>query len=338
LILAGVVAVQRSIAERRLEWRTPLAALAGMAAGMLLNPYFPHNLRMFWLQNFVVPWMAVQEKVDLRMAVEFLPPGWRDLLLMHAAVAVPVLVALVVAVARPRRVSRRTVGLLLISLALFVLTLRMQRFVEYSVPLTLFFVASFFSDRLGGFDPGEAWRAGGVRRTRLVVAVALVLGALAAFHVRTYLDTAPRFRAAMPRFEEAGSYLARETAPGEVVFTCDWDDTPELFYFNHHNRYVVFLDPTFLYFHDPAYWRRWRVVADGQAGGRTHELLAEEFRFGVCTQDYERLRWIVERDPRLTLVLDSPGAYLFRVEPDAGGIPLDLFLELNSGPAGTPAR
>ncbi len=87
-----------------------------------------------------------------------------------------------------------------------------------------------------------------------------------------------------------------------------------------------------MYFRDAEAWSKWFQLARGQLLGRTYEALAEQYRFGVCTADYDRLRWIVERDPRLEVVLDSGDAWVFRVDRQSPEISLDEFLRLGDAP------
>ena len=132
-----------------------------------------------------------------------------------------------------------------------------------------------------------------------------------------------------PTRRGAALYLAEHTDPDELVFTCDWDDAPELFFFNDSNRYPVIMDPYYMYGHDPQLWEEWYGLARGLYGGRTYDLLARHYRYGVCTSDFEELRAIVEDDPRMQVVFDDAdngGAWVFRLDLDNPSLPLDQFL------------
>ena len=63
----------------------------------------------------------------------------------------------------------------------------------------------------------------------------------------------------------------------------------------------------------------------------TYELLAPDYRYGVCTWDFDALKRIVERDPRMEIVLDSGGAWVFRIDQEHPEIDLLDYLELNRG-------
>ena len=158
------------------------------------------------------------------------------------------------------------------------------------------------------------------------IAVPLV----AAGAVTTYLQVRPDLRPEGPPMRrEAARFLAENTDPAELVFTCDWDDSPELFYFNHHNHYPVMLDPNFMYFYDSELWRRWATVARGGYRGRSYDILREHYRFGVCTWDFTDLRAIVETDPRMNIVFENDNTYVFRLDPEREQISLDDFLEMS---------
>ena len=49
LVMAAVFwVIAIAITERRFEWRPLVFVLAGCAAGLVINPYFPHNLQLLW--------------------------------------------------------------------------------------------------------------------------------------------------------------------------------------------------------------------------------------------------------------------------------------------------
>jgi hypothetical protein len=295
---------------------------------MLVNPYFPNNLRLFWLQNFVVPWGALSEGPLLQLAEEFFPLTTREFVLLHLAVIVPYAAAVYLVLSRPRKQDPKTVSLFLISGFLLLMSLMMRRFVEYAAPLTLLFLASFYTDRLSGFDLRAALAGGGRRRSRTLAATCLIALGLVGLLAKSYLDALPFFRPYPPMRRDAALYLKEHTEPDELVFTCDWDDAPELFFFNHRNRYPVMLDPNFMHHRNPELSDEWYRLARGGFAGRTYDVLARDYRYGVCTWDFERLKQIVERDPRMEIVLDSGGAYVFRVDRDNAEIDIEDFLRL----------
>jgi hypothetical protein len=116
LIIAVIVSVHLFLAEREVEWKTPLIILGASLAGMLVNPFFPNNVRMFFVQNLYVPWMSLQTNIDLSMAGEFEPLDTRFLLMVHLAVVLPYAGAAYLALVRPVRLDRKTTSLFVFAL------------------------------------------------------------------------------------------------------------------------------------------------------------------------------------------------------------------------------
>lgn len=79
--------------------------------------------------------------------------------------------------------------------------------------------------------------------------------------------------------EAAMTALREASAPGDLVFTDDWDIFPVFFFFNHHNHYSVGLDPVFAYRHDAELWERYVRISRGQAPCRATAQIPTEDGF-----------------------------------------------------------
>src|SRR5690606_20916260 len=133
------------------------------------------------------------------------------------------------------------ITLFVISLALITLTALSKRFAEYSVPVTLWICAHFFTAYFQNFGNLQL-----AKRYKTITVVAFIIYGILFF--RSYKDVQPQFKTQLHRLVAAGDWLKKNVPPGERIFTCDWDDAPALFYANHTHRYLVFLDPNFMYF------------------------------------------------------------------------------------------
>jgi len=94
------------------------------------------------------------------------------------------------------------------------------------------------------------------------VTTALVL-ALAGHYAVAQASAALSARPPFDRYAGAARWLTHNSPEGAVVFTSDWDDFPELFFFNRHNRYLAGLDPTYSFLYWPDAYRRWEEIARG---------------------------------------------------------------------------
>jgi hypothetical protein len=329
--LAIILSVHIFFSERRVEWKTPAVVFVAMLAGMFINPYFPENFRWFWMVNVMIPWTAANTALDLQMADELLPPITRDFLYAHMLSLLAVAAAAWAGMSRKVAFGEKTRALLPILGVYLLLTSMNRRFVEYSVPVGLFFVAAFVTDIFRDVDFGDRWRQGGRDRKILVASGLFAMTVFGGMAYTTYTGIQPRLWLSAPERKGAALYLNEHTEDDELVFTCDWDDAPELFFFNTKNRYPVIMDPFYMYVHDPELWHQWSTAANGRYVGRTYDILAPMYRYGVCTQGWTEIKAIVQKDPRMELVFEDFGAFVFKIDQENPEISLDQLMKMAPG-------
>jgi hypothetical protein len=121
-----------------------------------------------------------------------------------------------------------------------------------------------------------------------------------------------------PRFEALARTLAEKVPAGDLVFTCDWDEPPELLYYNDQHRYPVMMDPTFMYYWNPAIWRQWFDVANARLSpDDTVRALTGTFgaRFGLCGAKFGSFRHLISEDKRFEVLAEDKNGFVFSVRP-----------------------
>jgi hypothetical protein len=105
------------------------------------------------------------------------------------------------------------------------------------------------------------------------------------------------------RYRGAMNWLAANTPAGARVFATDWDDFPEMFYWNTHNTYLLGLDPTYMYLHDGPVYLRWRAITRGQVEGQG-AAIRDEYDAGWAFSDLNHDAFIkrAATDPDLSEV------------------------------------
>ena len=273
ILAAGLWVIVIAWTERRFEWRPLAWVLLGTAAGFVINPYFPHNLQLFYEHLRV---KLVVSDYSTKVGNEWYPySSWE--FLGNSIVACVAMVAGYIAFdPGDRQRSNQQLFLLLFSTALLIMIARWKRIAEYWPPFAVMFAAfsiqpwllnarSAFTnlptdvldelqpfldrDDLAVSSKEEENRA--LLRTVIGAVTAIALAAALVFNARaTIYEIGISER--HDYFRAGAEWQRANVPPGELVFNTDWDDFPRLFYFDPTHRYVSGLDPTYLYDKDPA--------------------------------------------------------------------------------------
>ncbi|MBV9957669.1 MAG: hypothetical protein JO360_04575, partial [Acidobacteria bacterium] len=253
--------------ERRFEWRPIVWTLAGMTAGLVINPYFPKNIVLF-IEHARMKLTPGQFSTDVGQ--EWYPyDSW--VFLGNCAVACAAMVTGYVAFHGQDRVrSARALFFLIFSTILMIATFKSRRFVEYWPPFAILFAAFSlqpvfegarglvgtlpaevldelepFLDKREQAADAKAVESGELWKTIVACFVALALFAVLMVNVigvrREIASSDPpdKYRAGM-------KWVSEHVPAGERVFNTDWDDFPRMFFFDPSHAYISGLDPTYL--------------------------------------------------------------------------------------------
>lgn len=292
-------------------------ATLGVLAGLIINPYTPRSLT-FAIEH-ALPKLVPAGEFVIGVGNEWYPYSQPALFRAAGASLVTLAVGfvpLVLSWRYERRWDGRVVGLALLALGFTILLLRSRRFVEYQPAFAVLFCAYAWSFqvprtiRQSISERAPSW-------ARVLLILALLIGA-AALMRPTLIAAQNSARAARPvdYYAAAARWLQANTPAGSRVFTTDWDDFPMLFFHNTHNTYLVGLDPTYMYQHDPALYLSWRAITRGQVPTPSRTILDRfESRYVLTDRDHTAFFDVASADPGLRLVYRDATAIIFVVEP-----------------------
>lgn len=321
---AGLDALVRRSA--RTFWPT----LLGLAAGLVVNPFFPANLSFYWEQ---IVQIAVVGRRDAAVLVgnEWRPSDFGALFLGNASVFLPHALAVAAVAAAMRSGRRAREGSepsadrrrdILFSGALasvfLLMTLRQARHKEYFLPVALLLGALLAEAALAAVDLrallAQARERMGRAFAPTALAIALLFGASAAYALAlprlAYAD-----RPAWSRFAGAAAWTRAHVPEGETIFHQRWDDFPQLWYRDPSHRYVAGLDALFLYRQDPAKYWLWRDVSEGRRRGGLADLIETGFdaRTVVVRTGPDPLLSLMKKDPSFVRVYADKDAEVWRI-------------------------
>jgi hypothetical protein len=301
--MALIGAAARSVLARRVVVTPVIAVAAGLAAALLVSPWFPRNIEylMFHL-FFKTAHPQYGEQLSALISTEWYPPGWAGLAL-DSWPAHFMLAAAVGALAwrRLRDPSFRApldtliaLGVALMSLGLY---WQAARFAEYYVPFAALAAGLAARDVLAG----RRYRA--ALLAWVVVVVVLSVTSLQKFR----LMPADHLARVGQRLNELGR-------PGDVVFNSSWTDFMALVWWADAFRYVNGLDGHYLAYRDPARFAVWLAAGAGALDDPATPIAAAfGARFVVVARQHERLAEQLKRSPNAVLHLVSPEGSLFEL-------------------------
>ena len=335
-VVVIVAAAVQAVVARQWEWRKWLAAALGVAAGWALRPNSLGAARLLYVQT-VVHETVRQRQIPLLFGKEWSPvpssalPGFFYVILIWAATAVVFLAVL----ARHRKsmAPRDRAFLwssLLLSIACFIAAMVItKRTVPLWAAFSVMFIAKTFtlllnpSDRRPGQLLGEDARLIGGFATALLLVMMVFTGANQVLLRGGWTGSDPA------RLKGAADWIRAHARPGEIVYNVNWDEFPELFFWNTDQHYVSGLDPVFLYAYDEGlYWkahhlqagdatsRTWRAMAAQGAGEDTYTVIRKDFRASYLLLDKRRniaLDDFLRTDRRFTLGYEDARTTVFEL-------------------------
>lgn len=311
--LLGIIAVVYVIAawliEKKLDLKPLLYTAAGTLLGLLINPYFPHNV-VFAFQH-IVP--KLFEATEISVGNEWYPYETAQLL-KNSPLALFAFVSGAFALGLSgKRIDLRTAVSFILASLFGLMLMQSRRFIEYFPPFALVFAAFAWS---AVFSSLETPSPDG-RLRRFLPALALILVLLPGAWV-TLRDAQASLQTSKPSQTYAGSsaWLAANTPAGARVFQTDWDDFPRLFFYNTHNTYLIGLDPTYMLLYDADLYQVWVEITQGDID-EPSALIAQAFGASYVMTDLRHKGFLetAAQDPGLQEVYRDGDSVIFEVRP-----------------------
>jgi hypothetical protein len=252
----------------------------GTLAGLIINPYFPQNLQLFY-EHLTIKLQF--EDFSTKVGNEWYPYTSWEFLGTSLVACVAMLVGYIAFDPADRKRAHHPLFFLLFSTALMIMTARWKRIVEYWPPFAVMFAAFALQPWLMGprsaftrlpadvmkelepfLDRSEPVPNKGreIWIQICAAAVAIVLGAALAFNL--YL-TWKDIEASEPHdhYRAGTEWMRENVTSAQIIFNTDWDDFPRLFYFDPSHNYVAGLDPSYLFERSPELWKLYERITLG---------------------------------------------------------------------------
>ncbi|TAK05139.1 hypothetical protein EPO33_04120 [Patescibacteria group bacterium] len=324
-LIEAAVAAGPPALRRLATWRAALSPLVAISTGTLValvaNPYFPDNVRFSWLHIVQIGIIGFKDKIGV--GGEWYPTDPLALVAQSSFVfgfLLAGIVALVVAAgvtqgrvfrdAASARERRRALWLTVLAVGFFVLAARSRRNVEYFVPFATLAAAALvvFATRLVSaadwrkfFDVFLRLRLW--QRVPIFVALAFLIPLILFRDLRSLKND---FDTGIPssKYSGAAAWLEANAPEGAILWHNDWDDFPYFFLHTTRVRYLVGLDPSFMYVRNKEKYWQWVRETRGEGEDRIGREMARDFgaAYAFVDSDHEELAARFAADHEMTEV------------------------------------
>jgi hypothetical protein len=307
--VAALCMAAQWIADRKLIWRPVVYSGIGVLLGLVINPYFPHNLQ------FILEHLGAKTSLSgVRVGGEWYPYQTATLLENSTGALLILVLGILWPSFSARRADRITTTLLLVALLTLYMVFRSRRFIEYFPAFALLYGAVSWGR--GGTTLTAWFRGKPIRRL-------LAVGGVASISVLLLVSTLTGARGMIREARDvhymagASDWLEDHTEAGTLVFQTDWDDFPYLFFHNTHNTYLVGLDPTYLERADPELWDTWVALTRGEIE-RPSAVIRSAFGAAYVVSDTQHRAFADQAadDPGMRIVYQDEYSIVWQIAPE----------------------
>jgi hypothetical protein len=262
-IILAIWSISKTISTWHWNWRDYLPvgySMVGICAALLLQPGLPNNLLFYWEQ--LVQIGAVNYQHIIGVGGEWYPYDPGHLWAGHILLVVAVCIGLTVHIAQRRKWSTAQLAFTGYVIFFTLLTFKSKRYVEYLSPM-LAGVAALYLHSLWT----TSWQRWRISAYLPLIAIWIVI-------IPVWLTGVTSLKAdladgqALNNFSGVAQYL-NQLPPDQVIAPSDWDDFPALWRGAPFQRYLIGLDPTFLYLMDAERYDAWKRLTLGETISNT---------------------------------------------------------------------
>lgn len=305
---------------RRENLKINLASILGIGLGLVLNPYFPKNLKFYWQQLVQIGLINYRGLVNV--GGEWYPYEIAKLIPDTGVAIILGVLCFVLFSILIKKQSAKSVFFFLTTCLFLFLTLKSKRYVEYFVPFLVFFSAYTMNEVLKNIDVKQ-W-------LQKLKSDNYILGTLSKFilifmfvifpliMVKDAYITRKSFKAGIEfsRFAGISNYLKANAQPGQIIMQTDWDDFPMLFYHNSQNYYIVGLDPTFMYNYNAKLYNLFADITMTKKTDNLYQTIKDNFLASYFIVDNDRpgLAKILQKDGNFSQAYKDQDGEVFKLK------------------------
>lgn len=298
--------------------RISIYLLAGIVLGIILNPYWPQNLYLYYQQFLQIG--VVNMGNQFTVGSEWYGTSLINIIYSSPHLFTLAFVNFLILSFNLKKISRLSWFSFILAFAFMVLTLKSKRYVEYYMPFMLLFAASSTTDvhRIINYKKiKQYWEkfSKSIRATLLICLYILTLLIMPSVYDKILSvrlsDSYP-----LDKFEAASQWLSQNSPAQSIVFHSDWDEWPILFYHNPHNYYIIGLDPTFMENYNSGLHKLYRDITIGNVNNDLSDIIKRNFNAQYVFVDkvgHENFSDNLNKDKNMSLVYEDKDVLIYKI-------------------------
>ena len=294
------------------------STMAGIICGLVINPYFPQNILFYWQQTIQIG--LINFKSIINCGGEWYGMSFFSLVQYDLFIIILLILALLIFFIYLKKQDSKNWTLLIISIIFFILTLKSQRNIEYFIPLVLLFSSFTISDFLEFKKINLISQI--VKLYFKYQTITLLFIILSVLYLPIIiganfngLKENLRKNYNFNQFTGIVAWLKENSQEGDIVFHDNWDDWPVLFYHNSYNRYIIGLDPTFMYLKNERQYWSWKNITTGLTSKNICAIIKDEFaaHYVFVKIGNEKLKNNLDQDNLCQLVYYDKDGFIYKI-------------------------
>lgn len=299
-----------------------IATSSGVLGALLLHPSFPTHFYFYWQQIIQIGLVNYQDIIGV--GGEWYPLPLDALVFNSPHISALLLLSTILVIKYAKKITAKSWLAYILSIFFCIFTLKSQRYLEYYIPWTVFASALIIIDtelieavhkiiRLWKKEATPAMHAA----SALLIVSSIVLLASIGWKTHTTLITALHKDAIeFERYAGPAEWLNTNAEAESIVLHSNWSDSLMLFHHAPSMRYIVGLDPTFMYNYDADLYWTWVNITTGEKSENLHATITEEFTasYVLIENDHTAMMKNIKAADGFTQVFEDEDAALFSVD------------------------
>ena len=255
---------------------------SGLLLGLIINPYFPQNLKFYWQQ--IVQIGLINSQSNVTVGAEWYSPDPLVFLQTNFFCIVLIILASIIFWEYKNQLSKREKYFFILFCLFILATIKARRNLEYLIPITTLFAATVFN---------QANQIPKIKNDLIILKNKLKDFLFFAPQIKIFLIVTLLLATSfvlfnlpiqeknnlegLPTLQRANNFIIKNIPAQETIFNADWDFWPQLFYYNDKNYYLVGMDPTFMYLKSPSKYKEWHEIITGKDKNNLAQKIKTDF-------------------------------------------------------------